>query len=59
MLSRPILLNRPLKPKRSPVYRPGSKADASRADAAGIAPAAGLKRTARLMDKLEEARCAR
>lgn len=54
MVRRPILLNRPLKPKKAPAYRPGTKPVV-----VADAPASGLKRTARLAEKLEEARCGR
>lgn len=52
MFRRPILLNRPLKSKKSAVYRPGLSL--AGADDAVEAPAAGLKRTARLAEKLKE-----
>ncbi len=56
MLRRPILLNRPVKSKKAPIYRPGA-AQLTSEDV--IETPMGLKRTARLAEKLEESRCAR
>lgn len=56
MFRRPILLNRPVKSKKASAYRPGAMPLAS--DEATETPV-GLKRTARLADKLEECRCGR
>lgn len=56
MFRRPILLNRPVKSKKTAVYRPGAMQSTSE-DA--IETPLGLKRTARLAEKLEECRCAR
>lgn len=52
MFRRPILLNRPLKSKKSAVYRPGLSLTAT--EDVIETPPAGLKRTARLAEKLKE-----
>lgn len=60
MLRRPILLNRPLKPKKVSIYRPGAKPVVTEASGEfDTASPPGLKRTARLAEKLEECRAAR
>lgn len=56
MFRRPILLNRPVKSKKAPIYRP-SPSQLVSDDM--IETPMGLKRTARLADKLEESRCGR
>jgi hypothetical protein len=58
MLRRPILQNRPLKPKKPRAYRPGRRPEALLDDIAFAQPT-GLKRTARLAEKLEQGRCGR
>ncbi len=56
MFRRPILLNRPVKATKAPIYRPGALQPATEGM---VETPLGLKRTARLADKLEESRCTR
>lgn len=61
MLRRPILLNRPLKLKKSAIYRPGAKLDISAETKTGAetgkpASTITLRRTPRLAEKLGECR---
>lgn len=60
MLRRPILLNRPLKPAKTTVFRPGAPRKAASEEIEEVtATGIGLKRTARLADKLKENACSR
>lgn len=52
MLRRPILINRPVKLAKVAVYRPAMSRQSC--EEAVETPAAGLKRTARLAEKLRE-----
>lgn len=52
MLRRPILINRPVKPRKPAVYRPTMLQPPC--EDADEEPVAGLKRTARLAEKLRQ-----